>query len=349
MNLLEIDNIHKSYGDLAVLRGVSLRVDEAMIVGLLGPSGCGKTTLLRIVAGLEHADSGSLRYAGMPIDRLPAHARGFGMMFQDYALFPHLDVAANVAFGLRMRSVPQADLTRRVAEVLDLVGLSGFARRRVYDLSGGERQRVALARALAPQPRLLLLDEPLSALDRTLRERLQDELRSVLRQVGLTTLYVTHDQEEAFALSDLVVLLNAGAVEQSGPPEAIYRRPASLWAAGFLGMYNRLSGIYRGNGIVETALGNLAATTLAPLADGVAVTVVIAPDAAQDNTGPGTAVSGTMTELQFRGRYYRVSLRCASDLLFDLDMEEPPGSIGAVVRLMLDPARVLVYLSDDSE
>ncbi|NTW97895.1 MAG: ABC transporter ATP-binding protein, partial [Oscillochloris sp.] len=244
--MLTIHNLHKSYDDQAVLRGVSLELPEGAIMALLGPSGCGKTTLLRVVAGLEHAERGEVRLGAERVDGLPSHMRGFGMMFQDYALFPHMDVAANVAFGLRMRRLGRAEVAARAAAMLDLVGLAGYARRRVFDLSGGERQRVALARALAPSPRLLMLDEPLAALDRELRERLQEELRAVLRQVGVTAIYVTHDQEEALALADTVALLNAGRLEQVGSPEAIYRRPASLWAARFLGLRNLVPGSYLG-------------------------------------------------------------------------------------------------------
>ncbi|MFN8566897.1 MAG: ABC transporter ATP-binding protein [Kouleothrix sp.] len=224
-------NLYKSYGGAPALRGVSLALAPGSIVGLLGPSGCGKTTLLRLIAGLEQADSGSIAFDGRPIDDLPTHLRGFGLMFQDYALFPHHDVAGNVAFGLRMHNLPRAQITARVAEMLDLVGLAGYARRRVYELSGGERQRVALARSLAPSPRLLMLDEPLGALDRALRERLLDELRSILKRVGVTSVYVTHDQAEAFAVADWLVLMRAGQVAQQGLPEQVYRQPASQFVA----------------------------------------------------------------------------------------------------------------------
>ncbi len=339
LSFLALERICKTYGATPVLRDVSLDVPAGAIAALLGPSGCGKTTLLRIVAGLEPAESGTVRVAGEAVDGVPPHLRGFGLMFQDYALFPHLDVAGNVAFGLR--GLARAERERRVAELLDLVGLQGYGARRVYDLSGGERQRVARARALAPRPRLLMLDEPLAALDRTLRERLQDELRSILRAVGVTTLYVTHDQEEAFALADLVALLNAGRVEQIGAPETIYRQPASAWAARFLGLGNILRGTFRADGRVETPLGALACRAAAEVRAGQAVAVVIYPDAAQTNgEGEGSWITGTIGEAQFRGRVYRVELRSAAGLRLTFELEAPPGAPGATVGLQLAPKGV---------
>lgn len=337
--MLALEHICKTYGATPVLRDVSLDVPAGAIAALLGPSGCGKTTLLRIVAGLEPADSGTVRVAGEPVDGVPPHLRGFGLMFQDYALFPHLDVAGNVAFGLR--GLARAERERRVAELLELVGLRGYGSRRVYDLSGGERQRVALARALAPRPRLLMLDEPLAALDRTLRERLQDELRSILRAVGVTTLYVTHDQEEAFALADVVALLNAGRVEQIGAPEAIYRQPASAWAARFLGLGNILRGTLRADGRVETPLGPLTCRAAPGLRAGQAVAVVIYPDAARaTGEDEGACIEGTPDAAQFRGRFYRIELRCAAGLRLTFELEAPPGAPGAAVRLRLTPEGV---------
>ncbi len=343
--MLTIEDIHKSYGGEAVLRGISLELPAGGVIALLGPSGCGKTTLLRVVAGLERADGGAILLDGERIDGVPAHLRGFGMMFQDYALFPHMDVAANVAFGLRMRRLGRAQVAARLAEVLELVGLGGYGRRRVFELSGGERQRVALARALAPGPRLLMLDEPLAALDRELRERLQEELRAVLRRVGVTAIYVTHDQEEAFALADTLALLNAGRLEQSGPPEAIYRRPASLWAARFLGLRNQAPGRYLGGGRVATALGELSGTVIGDLPPGAAAVAVIAPDAAALGARAAAEgrVRGRLESTQFRGRHYRVRLLAAEGQALDLDLAAPPGGLGDSVELGLSPARVLIY------
>ncbi len=339
MPFLELDHISKSYDAVPVLRGVSLVVERGAVAALLGPSGCGKTTLLRVVAGLERADSGVVRVEGAPVDGVPPHRRGFGLMFQDYALFPHLDVAANVAFGLRMQGVGAREVRARVAELLALVGLPGYEARRVYALSGGERQRVALARALAPRPRLLMLDEPLAALDRTLRERLQDELRAIIRAVGVTALYVTHDQAEAFAMADQVALLNAGCLEQHGPPEALYRHPVSLWAARFLGLTNLVSGVWRADGRVETPLGPLACRAEAPAPAGAPVTLVIYPDAA--TPAPG-GFEAWVEELQFRGQAYRVRLCHPSGQALSFDLPAPPGPVGATVAFTLDPDGVYV-------
>lgn len=338
--LLEVSHVSKSYPNLPVLHDVSLTAAAGEIVCLLGPSGCGKTTLLRIVAGLERADTGTVRLEGAPLEGVPPHQRGFGLMFQDYALFPHLDVAGNIAFGLRVQGQGAA-APARVAELLDLVGLRGYERRRVYELSGGERQRVALARALAPRPRLLMLDEPLAALDRALRERLQDELRSILHAVGVTAIYVTHDQEEAFALADQVALLNAGQLEQSGPPEEIYRRPASAWAARFFGLGNLVAGRWRADGLVETPLGPLACRHEGPpgLA-GAPACLVLYPDAATPAPPAEAALVLTLVEAQFRGRAHRVLVRhpCGLELSFELGAQ--PGPLGASIGLDLAQAGI---------
>jgi len=339
---LDVEQITKSYEGAPVLRGVSLSVPAGSTAALLGPSGCGKTTLLRIVAGLERADAGAVRFAGAPVDGVPPHRRGFGLMFQDYALFPHLDVAANVAFGLRGRDLDRAAVAARVAEMLELVGMAGYGRRRVYELSGGERQRVALARSLAPGPRLLMLDEPLAALDRELRERLQGELQAILRRVGATALYVTHDQGEALALADQVVLMRAGRVEQAGPPVAIYRRPATPWAARFLGMRNLLPAVYRGDGLAETVLGPLRCAATPALAAGAPALLVLPPDAAE-RAGPLDApntIAARLVGQQFRGGSYRVEVEHAAglQLAFELDdLSEPPG---ALLHIRLRPERL---------
>ncbi|MFQ5421992.1 MAG: ABC transporter ATP-binding protein, partial [Anaerolineae bacterium] len=236
----------KSFDGEPVLRGVSLALRAGEIVVLLGPSGCGKTTLLRILAGLEVADNGRLLLNEQDLSRIPVHQRGFGMVFQDYALFPHKNVFENVAFGLRMQNWDKRQLQERVMQVLALVGLVGFGERPIYELSGGEQQRVALARSLAPAPRLILLDEPLGALDRALRERLMLDLRHILKEAGgvmgrpegITTIYVTHDQAEAFAIADRVMVMNRGQIDQVGAPLSLYRHPQTPFVARFLGMQN---------------------------------------------------------------------------------------------------------------
>jgi ABC-type Fe3+/spermidine/putrescine transport system ATPase subunit len=236
---LSIDGIGKRFGEGAaakvVLDGVTFAAPKGEIVALLGPSGSGKTTLLRIVAGFESADAGTIRWGDERIDRLPPEKRDFGMVFQHYALFPHMSVGENVAFGLEARHVPKREIADRVAAALARVDLAGFERRRVGEISGGQQQRVALARALAPEPRVLLLDEPLSNLDPTLRERTRRELAETLRRIGITTLLVTHEQEEAFDLGDRVALLHRGRLDQIGTPRALYREPATRFVASFMG------------------------------------------------------------------------------------------------------------------
>lgn len=336
MTLLEVISISKSFAGTPVLHDVSFQANRSEIVCLLGPSGCGKTTLLRIVAGLETADSGRVTFDGHSLDAVPAHHRGFGLMFQDYALFPHKDVAANVAFGLQMQALPRRQVEARVAEMLALVGMEGYERRQVYDLSGGEQQRVALARSLAPDPRLLMLDEPLGSLDRALREELMNELRTILKRVEVTAIYVTHDQEEAFAVADKLVIMKQGRIVQQGPPQAIFHRPASPWVARFLGLTNLIPA--RVVDIrplqVDTALGRLTLTEEVAKAEQVApgqqVTLLIRPEAAHPCVEPaGTdkapyLIHGLVHTLSFRGGYYRVVVRHASgtDLAFELALDD---------------------------
>ncbi len=329
MALLEVVSVSKSFAATPVLRDVSFHADEGEIVCLLGPSGCGKTTLLRIVAGLEAADRGQVRLDGHPLDEVPVHRRGFGLMFQDYALFPHKDVAANVAFGLRMQALPRPQIQARVAEMLSLVGLDGYEQRRVYDLSGGEQQRVALARSLAPGPRLLMLDEPLGSLDRALREGLMNELRAILKRVGVTVIYVTHDQQEAFAVADRVIIMDRGRLVQQGTPQAVHRRPASAWVARFLGMTNLVPGrVLAADPVqVDTPLGRVtlgepAAAGL--VAVGQAVTLLIRPEAARLAADcpdeDSVLVEGTVRDCSFRGGHYRLVIRhqAGLDLAFAL-------------------------------
>ena len=230
MHMLRIDQIAKQYKETPVLRGITLSVEAGEFVSLLGPSGCGKTTLLRILCGIEQADEGRILFQGDDITRWPAARRGFGVVFQSYALFPNLTAAQNVTFGLKGQ--PAAKLRERVQEMLALVGLSAQAQRYPAQLSGGQQQRIALARALAPQPRLLLLDEPLSALDAQVRTELRSEIRRLQRQLGIASIMVTHDQEEALSMADRVVLMHQGRIEQQGSPEQLYARPVSHFAAG---------------------------------------------------------------------------------------------------------------------
>jgi spermidine/putrescine transport system ATP-binding protein len=229
--MLDVQHIFKSYEGQTILRDISFQVDRGETICLLGASGSGKSTLLRIIAGLEEPDSGTILFNGRDITAVPAYRRDFGLVFQDYALFPHMNVSENVAFGLKMRRLPPEEISERVASSLDLVNLSEFGHRAVTDLSGGEQQRVALARALATRPRLLMFDEPLGALDRTLREELLDELRSILHRTDIPALYITHDQEEAFAIADRILILHDGGIVQAGTPRQIWANPQSTFGA----------------------------------------------------------------------------------------------------------------------
>jgi len=347
MSLLQVNSISKSFAATPVLRDVSFHADEGEIVCLLGPSGCGKTTLLRIIAGLEIADAGQVRFDGQPLDGVPVHRRGLGLMFQDFALFPHKGVAANVAFGLRMQGLSGAQVDARVAEMLDLVGLAGYEQRRVYDLSGGEQQRVALARSLAPGPRLLMLDEPLGSLDRALREELMNELRAILKRVGVTAIYVTHDQQEAFALADRVLLMNRGRLVQQGTPQEVYRRPASAWVARFLGLSNLLAGrvVTLDPLQVDTPLGRLPLPQPhEPVVNGQEITLLIRPEAAQ-LAGECSSESGVVLEAKvlscsFRGSHYRLVVRHGSGLDLSFELVAEAGrlpQLGEAITLALRP------------
>ncbi|OZG41217.1 ABC transporter ATP-binding protein [Aeromonas sp. A35_P] len=239
---LEVNQLHKSYGDTKVFEGIEFGIRKGELVTLLGPSGCGKSTLLRALAGLTPVDGGQVRVAGEDITWQEPQKRGIGMVFQSYALFPNMTVWDNVAFGLKMKPQPGRDLAASVQEALELVELTGFERRYPAELSGGQRQRVALARALVVQPRILLLDEPLSALDARIRRSLRQQIREIQQRLELTTIFVTHDQEEALTMSDRIFLMNKGSIVQSGTPEEIYTRPADAFVAGFIGNYNLLDG-----------------------------------------------------------------------------------------------------------
>ncbi|NMC53224.1 MAG: ABC transporter ATP-binding protein [Chloroflexi bacterium] len=326
--MLEIDQITKDYDRQPLLRGVSFSVRRGETLCLLGASGSGKSTLLRIIAGLEDAKSGEIRWDGEDISRIPVHERQFGLMFQDYALFPHRSVAQNVAFGLKMQKISEEETAQRVSEALAQVNMQSFANRRVTDLSGGEQQRVALARALAPRPRLLMLDEPLGALDRTLRERLVGELRELLHQTQIPAIYVTHDQEEAFTLGDRLVLISEGMVAQAGTPEEIYARPASGWVARFLGLNNILSGVVEAANplVVQTELGRLvsSAPDCGEPRVGGAVEVLIKPTArvAVEGEQGANCVEGEVLDSVFRGEFQSILLRCQPGLVFQFHVRQ---------------------------
>ncbi len=307
---LVLDRLDKSFGGNHVLRQLSLEIEKGEVLALLGPSGSGKTTALRLIAGFETPDAGRIAVAGEDVTPLPPARRRFGMVFQHYALFPHLTVGENVAFGLETRGIGKEDARRRMSEALGQVDLPGFEARRVGEISGGQQQRVALARALAPEPRVLLLDEPLSNLDPTLRERTRRELRRVIRRVGITTVLVTHEQEEAFHLGDRVAVLHEGILQQVGTPEDLYETPATRFVATFVGRASALSGTYEA-GRVRLRGALWQGVPAGELKDGEAVELVVRPESLAF-VAPGTAgaLAGRVTERRYAGpvSYYLVAL-----------------------------------------
>ena len=343
MALLELKGIVKTYQGSPAVDRVDLSVEDGEILCLLGPSGSGKTTLLRVTAGLEVPERGSVLFEGRDLAGVEPHMRRFGMMFQEFALFPHKDVFENVAFGLRVRRADRTEVEARVAEMLALVGLEGFGRRKVGELSGGERQRVALARSLAPQPRLLMLDEPLGSLDRALRERLMGEIRRILKEVGLAAIFVTPDQAEAFAVADRVAVIHRGRLEQAAPPEELYRQPNSAAVARFLGFSNLVPGEVAGQDVVQSNLGLLHPNTgVWPV--GKKVLVLLRPEASRILVEGGvgmaeeTKIRGRVTARRFQGRFYRVEIETeAGRLSFDPSNDVRPPEPGQEVALAVSP------------
>jgi spermidine/putrescine transport system ATP-binding protein len=302
--LLGIEGIWKSFGNQPVLRNVGLSIRQGEFVTLLGPSGCGKTTLLRIVAGLELADRGAVRLHGEDIAGLPANQRPINTVFQNYALFPHLNVFENVAFGLRSRKLPQAQIDRRVHDALEMLQLDEYRARRTHQLSGGQKQRVALARALVNQPELLLLDEPMSALDAKLRAEVQLELRRLQRRLGKTFIMVTHDQDEAMTVSDRIAVMREGWIEQCGPPPEVYSRPVNRFVAAFLGSANMIQAS-GADGAMHTSLGQLRTRNRPAWQTG---TLAIRPEAIRlcSQRPASNGVHGEVRELVYRGGHVDV-------------------------------------------
>jgi iron(III) transport system ATP-binding protein len=309
---LKIENLTKKFGDFTAVENVSLEVYENEFICFLGPSGCGKTTLLRSIAGLEIQTSGRIEQAGRDISAMPPAQRDFGIVFQSYALFPNLTVAKNVAYGLENIKMEKSAIAARVDELLELVGMPEQGIKYPAQLSGGEQQRVALARALAMSPGLLLLDEPLSALDAKVRMRLRHEIKQLQQQLGVTTILVTHDQEEALTMADRIVVLDAGIIQQVGTPIEIYRYPESAFVANFVGIMNFLPAVAVGNGNVRLAGVDLATGTAADgLAEGTAVTVCVRPeDIATRGIGATTpnTIEVKVTDIEFLGSFYRAEL-----------------------------------------
>ena len=308
---LKIERLSKLFGTFTALKDISLEIFPREFVCFLGPSGCGKTTLLRAIAGLDVQTSGRIFQGGKEISALPSSHRDFGIVFQSYALFPNLNVSANIGYGLVSRGMPRVEIETRVNDLLRLVGLPDSGRKYPAQLSGGQQQRVAVARALALSPGMLLLDEPLSALDARVRAHLRIEIRRLHQRLGITTIMVTHDQEEALTMADRIVVMNQGAIEQVGTPTEVYRKPASAFVADFVGTTNFLPGVVVGPGHVRFGDINLACELDIHFGPGSDVTVAIRPeDVVVRNIGPATpnAFSARVAEIEFLGSFCRVGL-----------------------------------------
>lgn len=352
MALLSLKNISRSFGTTKAVADVSLEVQQGEFFGLLGPSGCGKTTTLRMIAGLEKPDSGTIQFQNADVTNLPAERRGFGMVFQNYALFPHLNVFENVAFGLRARHASKAEMSERVASALELVQLPGYDKRAVDELSGGQQQRVAIARAIAIQPALLLFDEPLSNLDVSLRESTRSELRELVTRLGLTAVYVTHDQEEAFALCDRISVMVGGHLMQTGEPRELYEHPSDIAVARFLGRNNlikamRLSSSDASEGEFKTLEGGhtlrvpVKHSELSPLNQ--PVFLAIRPEHVQLRTngdsGPNS-LRGNIREIVFAGATSTVRVDAAGLLLEALVLQPDGLSINQECTVVLPHDRL---------
>ena len=341
-NDIDVRAVVKAYDAAMAVDNVSFVVARGKVLSLLGPSGCGKTTVMRMIAGLVHPDGGEIIIKGQAMNAVPVHRRNIGMLFQNYALFPHLDVGSNVAFGLEMRGVAKSEIGPRVEQALAMVRLSGYSSRLPHQLSGGQQQRVALARALVIEPSGLLLDEPFGALDKQLRESMQIETRQLQQRLGITTLMVTHDQEEALTLSDYVAVMRMGKIEQIGTPKDIYERPATRFVAGFIGTSNFLIGTLkaksRGSYLVETDDGvSMEIQGVPP--DRPRLTVAIRPESirlsAPDKATPiANGMTGTVEQVIYRG------------LTTHIHIKRPGGELFAIIRQSNEPLEPAVELTE---
>ena len=347
MSALIYAGVRKTFGPTVALENFDLTLRTGELVSLLGPSGCGKTTALRIAAGFERGDSGTVEVNGKDITHLPAHRRNMGMVFQSYSLFPNLSVSGNVEFGLRTRNIEKNERTKRVAETLELVQLGALANRYPHQLSGGQQQRVALARALAVRPEVLLLDEPLSALDAKVRATLRDEIRRIQTELGITTLFVTHDQEEALAISDRVGVMSNGRLEQLDTPVAVYRHPASAFVARFVGSMNEFPGVVAGPNMVRIGKATIAVPSTAGLPDGSFVLVLVRPEdltISMNEAVDASALGGSVTATTFQGASTVATVRVDHvDRMVAVHFSgaHSPAAVGDRVFLSIDTARAL--------
>jgi spermidine/putrescine transport system ATP-binding protein len=353
--MLELKEITKDYNGQPLLNGISFSIGAEETACFLGPSGVGKSTLLRIIAGLEKPRSGQVFWEGRDISDLPSFQRNFGFMFQDYALFPHLNVFENIAFGLHMQHMPPDAIRTRVMESLVMVGLEHLGDRSVADLSGGEKQRVAFARALAPKPKLLMLDEPMGSLDRTLRAQLTRELHILLAEMDIPVIYVTHDQEEAFAIADKLIVLNEGCVVQSGTPQDVYTRPTNVWVATFFGLNNQVSGtiVSTDPAVARTDIGEmLVPSAKNGLSIGDPVNLVIPPSAFdildhQHEERAKNHFTGKIVDVIFKGDNFSSRITLGEHTEFAIDIPEKRHK-NAKISFSINPDLVLVFESENN-
>ena len=347
---LELTHVQKTFGAFAAVQDFNLSAHRGEFVSFLGPSGCGKTTTLRMIAGFEYPDAGSIKIDENEITRLPPNRRNVGMVFQAYALFPNMTVASNVGFGMRVKKRPKDAIKKRVAELLDLINMPEKADKYPYQLSGGQQQRVALARALAIEPQVLLLDEPLSALDAKIRVALRKEIRAIQRQLGITTVYVTHDQEEALSLSDRVVVMSQGRIEQIGTPADIYNTPATPFVASFVGTLNLLAAQ-----VVDASAGRLSiegqeVRTGRPVTEaqnGGTVTLAIRPEGLELGEGGGeNRFRGKVADVSFLGSIVRIRVELGGETMVSFDaFNDPnvaPPAVGSTIAVSFEPQACLV-------
>src|SRR4051812_12558818 len=334
MSFLVLEGVQKHFGQAVAVEDFNLSAEKGEFVSFLGPSGCGKTTTLRMIAGFEQPTQGRISIAGSDITYRPPNRRNVGMVFQSYALFPNMNVADNIGFGLRVRKRPKDQIRKRVGELLELINLPDKGGRFPYQLSGGQQQRVALARALAIEPEVLLLDEPLSALDAKIRVALRKEIRSIQRQLGITTVYVTHDQEEAMSLSDRVVVMSEGRVEQIGPPPEIYNFPATPFVASFVGTLNLLPATVVGGSGSRVSVAGQEITSAKPVQSGGGglVTVALRPEAIElGETGGSNRLRGTVEDVSFLGSIVRTRIKIGDDSALSFDQFNDPALAAATV------------------
>jgi ABC-type Fe3+/spermidine/putrescine transport system ATPase subunit len=331
--VVEVRDVRRAFGAMSAVDGVSLGVRRGEIFGLLGPSGCGKTTLLRLIAGLDRPDQGAVFLDGVDVTEQPAHRRDVHTVFQSYALFPRMTVANNVAFGLRAAGVSASESRARVRDALELVGLAGKEGRRPHQLSGGEQQRVALARALVNKPPVLLLDEPLAALDAHLRREMQGELRRIKRETGCTFILVTHDQDEAFSLCDRVAVMFHGRIAQLGSPDELYRRPASVDVAAFVGRSSVLPAVWSRGRAVVSGTWSVAADSASPIGEGDACALLLRPRQVQ--LGSADGIPGHVEHVAFSEDRYETTIATEAGVV-RIETDTAPGPPGTSVRVGID-------------